>query len=122
VDLPRTHTPFYKLGAEGIAILLYINPTIEELELENNEIGDRGARALLDAIHGHNTIVWLSLEGNPVSEDLALAIQAKVSENIKRVSSALPPHGTKCYPPPSSFYPFLYSPNFSPPHSRLQQK
>ena len=105
--------------------MLYINPTIEELELENNEIGDRGARALLDAIHGHNTIVRLSLEGNPVSEDLALAIQAKVSENIKRASSALAPHGTKCFPPPPHplfiFYPFLYSPNFSP-HSQSQQQ
>lgn len=58
-------------GAEELALALQENTTLAELYLNNNVIGEKGGKALLDTLlHRNKTLSVLDLGGNPISNEL----------------------------------------------------
>ena len=53
-------------GAKAIGDALQINSVLTELNLYRNEIGDEGAKAIGAALHVNSALTSLNLEHNPL--------------------------------------------------------
>ncbi|GCC35895.1 hypothetical protein chiPu_0014384 [Chiloscyllium punctatum] len=78
-----------KLGNEGakrLADALCVNGSLRKVDLDWNEIGDEGGLALADALtsNPHRSLVHLSLDGNKLSIGVKKELNALITENNQR--------------------------------------
>uniref|UniRef100_G1REY0 NLR family CARD domain containing 3 n=1 Tax=Nomascus leucogenys TaxID=61853 RepID=G1REY0_NOMLE len=61
-------------GAKALARSLLVNRSLTSLDLRSNSIGPQGAKALADALKINRTLTSLSLQGNTVRDDGARSV------------------------------------------------
>ena len=59
------------------------NKTLRSLKLSGNNIGDEGAKALVDALTNNKTLTILVLNGNVFSDEIERDITNKLERNAK---------------------------------------
>ncbi|XP_027628993.1 NLR family CARD domain-containing protein 3 isoform X2 [Tupaia chinensis] len=68
-------------GAKALARSLLVNRSLTSLDLRANSIGPLGAKALADALRINRTLTALSLQGNGIKDDGARAMAEALASN-----------------------------------------
>ncbi|KAM5330160.1 NLR family CARD domain-containing protein 3 isoform 2-T9 [Glossophaga mutica] len=68
-------------GAKALARSLLVNRSLTTLDLRSNTIGPQGAKALADALKINRTLVFLSLQSNTIKDDGARSIAEALTAN-----------------------------------------
>ncbi|XP_066131185.1 NLR family CARD domain-containing protein 3 [Saccopteryx bilineata] len=68
-------------GAKALARSLLVNRSLTTLDLRGNSIGPQGAKALADALKINRTLASLSLQSNRISDDGARSMAEAVAAN-----------------------------------------
>ena len=77
-DLNLNENNLKDVGAKAIAEALKVNTTLKVLDLSLNYIGDEGAQALAEAIDANSTLEQLSISGNDIKDaDLRRKLRAR---------------------------------------------
>ncbi|XP_048414508.2 glutamate-rich protein 3-like [Stegostoma tigrinum] len=73
-------------GAKRLADALYVNGSLCKIDLDWNEIGDEGGLALAEALasNPHRSLVHLSLDGNKLSTGVKKELNALITENNQK--------------------------------------
>lgn len=59
------------------------NKNVQSLGFSRNNLGDDGAKAILEALQTNTTLTYLSLEYNKISKSLMDEIQQKINQNTE---------------------------------------
>ncbi|XP_010374342.2 NLR family CARD domain-containing protein 3 isoform X1 [Rhinopithecus roxellana] len=68
-------------GAKALARSLLVNRSLTSLDLHGNSIGPQGAKALADALKINRTLTSLSLQGNTIRDDGARSMAEALASN-----------------------------------------
>ncbi|XP_013851159.1 protein NLRC3 isoform X4 [Sus scrofa] len=68
-------------GAKALARSLLVNRSLTTLDLHSNSIGPQGAKALADALKINRTLAFLSLQSNAIRDDGARALAEALAAN-----------------------------------------
>ncbi|XP_037010552.2 NLR family CARD domain-containing protein 3 isoform X2 [Artibeus jamaicensis] len=68
-------------GAKALARSLLVNRSLTTLDLRSNTIGPQGAKALADALKINRTLVFLSLQSNMIKDDGARSMAEALAAN-----------------------------------------
>ncbi|XP_054445193.1 NLR family CARD domain-containing protein 3 [Pteronotus mesoamericanus] len=68
-------------GAKALARSLLVNRSLTTLDLRSNTVGPQGAKALADALKINRTLVFLSLQGNRIRDDGARSMAEALAAN-----------------------------------------
>ncbi|XP_008069310.1 NLR family CARD domain-containing protein 3 [Carlito syrichta] len=68
-------------GAKALARSLLVNRSLSTLDLRSNSIGPQGAKALADALKINRTLTSLSLQGNTIRDDGARSMAEALASN-----------------------------------------
>ncbi|XP_071078224.1 NLR family CARD domain-containing protein 3 isoform X2 [Desmodus rotundus] len=68
-------------GAKALARSLLVNRSLTTLDLRSNTIGPQGAKALADALKINRTLVFLSLQSNTIKDDGARSMAEALAAN-----------------------------------------
>jgi len=87
-ELNFARNDFGDAGAQEVANLLKVNPTITKVNLSGNKIGNKGVAALVEALGSDGNVLDLDLSNNDIGLEGALQIEKllKTNSNISNVN------------------------------------